>query len=281
VTQSPLLAAVIGSPVVHSLSPAMYRAVFEEQGMNGRYEAIECGPDQVGALIDDFVEHGVRGVSVTMPLKEAIIEHLDDISDTARLLNAVNCVVIDAGKTMGHNTDGDGCCEALVDQGGASLAGASCVVLGAGGTGRSVALAAGLRGAHVIVVNRTVSRTTEMISRMGASIEKSGGSIRAGSASDIESATIVVNTTSVGMNSDQTPVSLELFHSGQIVLDAVYQPMETALLAGARSRGAHVIDGLWMLVQQARRQCTLQFGCNPSADLMRQAAERELRARRQ
>lgn len=259
----------------------MYQAVFADQAMLGRYEAIDCGVDQVSAVIDDFVQQGVRGVSVTMPLKEVIIDCLDDISNTARLLQAVNCVVIDNGKTMGHNTDGDGCCEALIDQGGASLAGSTCVVLGAGGTGRSVALAAGLRGANVIVVNRTESRTIEMISRLGESIGMAGGTIRGGSASDIASAGIVVNTTSVGMNSDQTPVSVDLFHAGHIVLDAVYQPMQTALLQGAKLHGAHVIDGLWMLVQQARRQCVLQFGCNPSADLMRDAAERELRARRQ
>jgi shikimate dehydrogenase len=102
-----------------------------------------------------------------------------------------------------------------------------------------------------------------------------------GTVDDIAAADVVVNTTSVGMNSTETLVPLSLLHSRHVVLDAVYQPLETTLLADARSVGATVVDGLWMLVQQARRQCVLQFGWNPSADIMREAAERELRSRRQ
>lgn len=259
----------------------MYRAAFREHHLEGRYEAIECLPNGLTDLMTTLHAQGVRGLSVTMPLKEAIISHLDAMTDTAAILHAVNCVVFDQGKSIGHNTDGDGCCDALVEHGGATLSGHRAVVLGAGGTGRSVALALGCRGANVVVINRTHARTEELIRRVETTVTSSGGSIRAGTQEDLEDAHVVVNTTSVGMNSVESPIPVELFRQHHVVLDAVYHPMETVLLASARQRGATVIDGLWMLVEQARRQCLLQFGWNPSAQIMRDAAERELRARRQ
>lgn len=280
-TSEQLLAAVIGSPVAHSLSPAMYRAVFAEHGIQGNYGAIDCSIADLEHRIGELRVAGLRGLSVTMPLKEAIISYLDHLSDTARLLGAVNCVVFDEGKSFGHNTDGDGCCDALQDQGGVTFVDQLCVVLGAGGTGRSVALALGRRGGHVVVVNRTQSRTEELVRRCQPMIADAGGSIRAGSMSDIEGATVVVNTTSVGMNSTESPVSSGVMSSSQVVLDAVYQPMETRFLASARAVGATGIDGLWMLVHQARRQCLLQFGLSPDARVMRTAAEQALGERRQ
>ena len=276
-----LLAAVIGYPVSHSLSPAMYRAALHAHGVDGDYQAVECNGDDLGTLVADLQTRGVRGLSVTMPLKEKIIAVLDSVDEVAELLHAVNCVVLSESTTTGHNTDGDGCCDALTEQGGVRLDRATVVLLGAGGTGRSVALALGRRGAQVIVVNRSVAHAEELVHRLEALVTQEGGSLRVGTVDDIAAADVVVNTTSVGMNSTETLVPLSLLHSRHVVLDAVYQPLETTLLADARSVGATVVDGLWMLVQQARRQCVLQFGWNPSADIMREAAERELRSRRQ
>lgn len=276
-----LVAAVIGSPVSHSLSPAMYRAALHAHGVDGDYQAVECTASDVGALVADLQSHGVRGLSVTMPLKEKIVSVVDSLDKDAQLLNAVNCVVLDSSHTTGYNTDGDGCCDALMEQGGAQLFGATVVLLGAGGTGRSVALALGRRGAHVVVVNRSPDHAQELVQRLHNVIAQKSGSVRVGTIDDIADATVVVNTTSVGMNSTDTIVPRSMLCAQHIVLDAVYQPLETTLLSDARAAGATVVDGLWMLVQQARRQCVLQFGWKPSAEVMREAAERELRARRQ
>lgn len=280
-TTDPLVAAVIGYPISHSLSPAMYRAALYAHGMTGSYEALECTSDEVASLVIELQNRGVRGLSVTMPLKEKILGILDAVDENADLLHAVNCVVLTSTHTTGYNTDGDGCCDALIEQGGAQLAGATAVVLGAGGTGRSVALALGRRGAHVVVVNRSVSNAEQLVQRLEAAVSSKGGTLRVGTIDDIWLADVVVNTTSVGMNSADTVVPPEMFHQHQIVLDAVYQPLETTFLADARAVGATVVDGLWMLVQQARRQCVLQFGWKPTAEVMRKAAEQELRARRQ
>jgi len=281
VNTASLVAAVIGSPVSHSLSPAMYRAAFQTHGVDGDYQALECVGDDVGELVEELQRRGLRGLSVTMPLKEKILSVLDSLDDDARLLHAVNCVVLNSSQTIGYNTDGDGCCDALIEQGGAHLDSATAVLLGAGGTGRSVALALGRRGAHVVVVNRSATHADELVQRLQGVITSQGGSVRVGTIDDVATADVVVNTTSVGMNSTDTLVPRSMLGSQHVVLDAVYQPLETTFLADARAAGATVVDGLWMLVQQARRQCVLQFGWNPTAEVMREAAERELRARRQ
>jgi shikimate dehydrogenase len=259
----------------------MYRAALHAHGVDGDYQAVECTASDVGALVADLQSQGVRGLSVTMPLKEKIVSVVDSLDEDAQLLNAVNCVVLDSSHTTGYNTDGDGCCDALMEQGGAQLFGATVVLLGAGGTGRSVALALGRRGAHVVVVNRSPDHAQELVQRLHNVIAQKGGSVRVGTIDDIADATVVVNTTSVGMNSTETIVPRSMLCAQHIVLDAVYQPLETTLLSDARAVGATVVDGLWMLVQQARRQCVHQFGWKPSAEVMREAAERELRARRQ
>lgn len=276
----PLLAAVIGTPITHSLSPSIYRAAFAAQNIVGDYVAIDANAASIASVFAEVQSQDVRGLSVTMPLKEAIISLLQSVDEDAALLNAVNCVDFNNGTATGHNTDGDGCCDALEQQGGALLAGAHAVVLGAGGTARSVALALGRRGARVAIINRTTEKAEELVRMLAPAAQEAGGDIVMGSLSEIARAGVLVNTTSVGMNSDELPISANVLHRNLVVLDAVYSPMDTALLKAARQAGAVTVDGLWMLIQQARRQCVYQFGWNPDAVPMREAAERELAARR-
>lgn len=277
---SPLLAAVVGTPITHTLSPAIYRAAFAAQNIVGDYAAVDSNAESIATVFADLQSQGVRGLSVTMPLKEAIISLLQSVDEDAVLLNAVNCVDFNNGVATGHNTDGDGCCDALEQQGGALLGGAHAVVLGAGGTARSVALALGRRGTRVAIINRTTEKAEELVRTLAPAAQEAGGDIVIGSLSEIARAGVLVNTTSVGMNSDEMPISANVLHRNLVVLDAVYSPMETALLKAARQAGAVTVDGLWMLIQQARRQCVYQFGWNPDAMPMREAAERELASRR-
>lgn len=273
---APVVGAVLGSPVAHSLSPALYVAAFTELGLSGDYVAIDCDSTNLATTFSRLHSEHIQALSITMPLKELIIPFLSSIDSNAQLLNAVNCVSFHDGVAVGHNTDGDGCCDALEEQGGASLSGATAVVLGAGGTARSVALALGRRGAHVVIVNRTPENAEALCARLSVDIKANGGDVRRGSFEDVRSATILVNTTSVGMNSTETPLPSQFLHSGLVVLDAVYQPMVTTLMADAGAVGARTVDGLWMLIQQARRQCVHQFGQKPSVNALRGAAEREL-----
>jgi len=159
------------------------------------------------------------------------------------------------------------------------LSGAHAVVLGAGGTARSVALALGRRGARVAIINRTAEKAEELVRTLAPAAQEAGGDIVIGSLDEISRAGVLVNTTSVGMNSDDLPLPANILRRNIVVLDAVYSPMETALLKAAKRAGDQTVDGLWMLIQQARRQCVYQFGWNPDAEPMREAAERELAAR--
>lgn len=272
------IAAVIGSPISHSLSPAIHNAAFEAARRNGEYVAVECGISDVNATMSKLQSAGLIGLSVTMPLKEAVIDCIDFVTPDADFLNAVNCITFGPTGSIGHNTDGDGCCDALIEQGGARLRGATVVVLGAGGTARSIALALVRRGAHVVVVNRTQSHAMELVGSFAAFGDEA--SISVGDQSSIASASILINATSLGMNSSDMPVDSSVLHNQLTVLDAVYSPLETSLLSVARVTGATVVDGLWMLIHQARHQQKLWFGEFSDASVMRLAAERELSARR-
>jgi shikimate dehydrogenase len=272
------IAAVIGSPISHSLSPAIHNAAFAAAQRDGDYAAVECGLGEVESTMERLQSAGLLGLSVTMPLKEAVIDCLDFVSPDADFLNAVNCISFGPSGSIGHNTDGDGCCDALIEQGGARLRGATVVLLGAGGTARSVALALVRRGAHVVVVNRTQSHAMDLVGSFAGFGDEV--SISVGDQSTIASASILINATSVGMNSSEIPVDPSLLHNQLTVLDAVYSPLETSLLAASRLAGASVVDGLWMLIHQARHQQKLWFGEFSDASAMRLAAERELSARR-
>ena len=273
-----VIASVIGSPISHSLSPAIHTAAFASSGRLGEYSAVECQTAQLQTMLRSMRESGIFGVSVTMPLKEDVIRHVDQLSSDAAFLQAVNCIAFTAEGSIGYNTDGDGCCDALEQQGHVVLAGTKVVLLGAGGTARSIALALVRRGSHVVVVNRTISRGESLVSAInGLGL---AGTITTGTQDSVSDARVLINATSVGMNSKDCPISVSLLHSGLTVLDAVYSPMETVLLKEANDCGATPIDGLWMLIHQARHQQMLWFHEFPDAIPMRMAAERELSARR-
>ncbi|MEY4366466.1 MAG: shikimate dehydrogenase [Actinomycetota bacterium] len=280
-------AAVIGSPVEHSLSPAIHRAAFSSLGVDWTYDAIECGAGELAAFVQRVRDDGFGGLSVTMPLKEEIVPLLDRLDPNAVATGAVNCVSIRGGTLTGHNTDGDGCCDALESVGGAELDGAHAVVLGAGGTARSVTMALVRRGASVKVVNRTQSRADALVAAVKDHVVDAH--IAVGEAADVARAAVLVNTTSVGMvvapghgqpTESVLPVDASLLHGGLVVLDAVYSPLDTSLLVAARSASARTVDGLWMLVHQARHQQLLWFGRCAPAGLLREESERELARRR-
>lgn len=275
---APLLAAVVGSPIKQSLSPAIHGAAFRARGLEGRYEAIECGVSDLADVIGTLRRAGVVGFSVTMPCKEVMFDLCDRVDPSAALLRAVNCVKCDGDRLIGFNTDGDGCCDALVEQGLVELSGSTAVVLGAGGTARSIALALLRRGCNVVVVNRTRSRAESMVTALSQAPDVKAH-IRCGSVADVAAAEVVVNATSVGMGSGDSPVEAASLRSDLVVLDAVYHPLETAFLSAAIAAGARTVDGLWMLIHQARRQQEIWFGSRPDPGPMRAESERVLRGR--
>jgi shikimate dehydrogenase len=266
------IAAVIGSPVSQSLSPAIHNASFAVMSKPWRYVAIDVEAEYFEEEVLAAKELGMFGLSITMPHKDAAFALVQQRDEIAQRSGSVNTLIFDDSDTIrGANTDGDGCCDALV-RGGATIEGSRAVVLGAGATARAVIAALGLRGASdIAIVNRTQSKASEACECADAA--------RVGSESDIADATLLINTTSVGMGTSESPVSREFLHSSLLALDAVYHPLETAFIAQARSAGAHTVDGLWMLIYQAVRQEELWCGFTPDPQVMRDAALRELAQR--
>ncbi|MEI6496224.1 MAG: shikimate dehydrogenase [Actinomycetota bacterium] len=268
-----VVAAVIGSPVRHSLSPALHNAAFAAAGVNWVYAAFDVAAGQAGQALAAMRNLGLGGLSVTMPHKHDVAQLVDALDPAAAALASVNTVVrAGDGTLVGYSTDGAGFVASLAESG-VQVQQKRVVVLGAGGAARAVVDALARAGAgEVAVVNRTAAAAA-----MAASLAGPVG--RVGSEADVALADVVVNATSVGMGTAELPVNPELLSAGQVVADLVYHPLETALLAGARARGCVVVDGLGMLVHQAALQQQLWLGVLPDTSVMRAAAVRELATR--
>ena len=278
ITAGTTVAAVIGSPVRHSLSPALHNAAFAAAGVDWVYTAFEVAPGQAGAALAAMRALGLGGLSVTMPHKDDIAAAVDVLSPSAAALRTANTVVRGAdGQLEGHSTDGEGFVASLREAG-VDPSGAAVAVLGAGGAARSVVDALARAGAaSVAVVNRTPAKAA-----VAAALAGSAGVV--GAREHVAAADIVVNATSVGMGSvgaasDALPVDPALLRAGQVVADLVYHPLDTALLVAARAAGATTVDGLGMLVHQAALQQQLWLGALPDVAVMRAAALHELAAR--
>ena len=248
------LAAVIGSPVGHSLSPAIHNAAFRALGLPWVFVAWEVPEGYAPEALASMERFGVAGLSVTMPHKSAVAKVLDSLTEEAEMLGAVNCVEREAGaggetKLIGHNTDGYGIIASLREDTDFAPENSDCLVLGAGGAARAAVLALANAGAaRVAVANRTPERAEQAAALAG----DKGEVVPAEAAGEFD---LVVNATPLGMGElkDEIPVSPMLLRPEQTVLDLIYNPAETALLVQARDKGVSAHNGLGMLVHQAAR----------------------------
>lgn len=267
------VAAVIGSPVRHSLSPVIHNAAFAAHGDNWVYEAFDVVPEHAVAAIDAMRILGIAGMSITMPHKELVMAALDEVHPTAAMVRAVNTVMRVGDRLVGHNTDGVGCVDALRA---AQADLTSVAVLGAGATARAVIAALVHEGAQVAVANRSATRQSDAVA-IGNAV-RANSTVAIGLHDSGQCATII-NTTPQGMAGvaqDSTPLEAESLAAHHTVLDAVYHPLETVFLRQARARGARIVDGVSMLCAQAARQQELWLGRLPDVALMRRAALEEL-----
>lgn len=267
------VAAVIGDPVHHSLSPLLLNTAFGHLGLDWVYTAFEVPEGSAGGAIAAMRALSLGGLSVTMPHKAAVIGHLDVVSATADRLGAVNCVAWERGRLIGHSTDGDGLVATLRIDEGFEPQGVRCAVVGAGGAARAaVAALADAGAAEVIVVNRTAERASE-------ACRLAGDRGRIGDATMLGDVDLVVNATPVGMRSagvGGTPFDPTSLSAGQMLFDMVYDPPQTALVSGARQRGVHAVGGIGMLVHQAAGAFTLWTGEDAPVDEMSRAVATEL-----
>jgi shikimate dehydrogenase len=248
------LYGIIGNPIRHSLSPIIHNGVFQRMGWNAVYLAFEV--NDLKKAMSGIRELGLRGVSVTHPLKTQILPFLDDVEDLAGRIGAVNTVMNEGGRLIGYNTDGSGALEALGEK--ADLNGKKVLLLGAGGTGRAIGFGLKEKGVRTIISNRSLDKAEDLARHLGF-IYRPLSSI------DDLSFDVVINATSLGMSphESESPLPKKLLQEGMVVMDIVYEPLKTKLLKEAEERRCMTIDGLEMLAHQGAGQLEIWTGRRP------------------
>jgi len=271
--------AVIGWPLGHSMSPAIHNASFEALGLHCRLDAVAVPPEGLDAFMRALPASGLRGLAVTIPHKTAVLPHCAFVDPDATEIGAANTVAVgDAGMLCAYNTDAPGAIGALRDAG-VVVAGARVMVLGAGGAARAICFRLLRDGAaSVVIANRTPSRAEALkgdLEKVHGAAGRVGAVPGIGAAFEeaLASAGILVNATSVGMSplAGESPVAGALLRADLAVMDVVYNPLETRLLADARAAGATVIPGTEMLLRQAAEQERIWLGVEAPVGVMRRA----------
>jgi shikimate dehydrogenase len=259
------VAAVIGDPVRHSLSPALHNAAFAAADLDWTFVALPVVAGSGAAAVDAMKTLGIGGMSVTMPHKDAVAAAADEVSDAVAALGAANCLVpMSDGRIRAENTDGAGFLAGLRDDAGFDVGAKRVAILGAGGAARAVIHSCAAAGAAAVtVVNRSVAKAE-------IAVALAGDVGRVGNVADVATADLVINATSVGMGDDRSmPCDPALLHGGQVVVDLVYNPLETAWLAALRSAEIEAHNGLSMLVHQAAIAFTHWTGVPAPVGVMR------------
>ena len=267
----------------------MHGAAFAASGIDWRYIPFRVTAADLEDAVRGIRALGFAGFNVTVPHKQTIMPFLERLDDESRAIGAVNAVRLEDRHLVGYNTDAPGLCDALTRDGGARLAGARCLILGAGGAGRSAAYAlAGAGVRSITILNRTALRAQDVGARVGAA--HPACAVAAGPldpdtvARAAEDADVIIQATSatlsaaMGGGGGRAPwlQALEpVIRPGMTVLDMVYTPRRTELLDAAGAAGATVVDGLSMLIYQGARSFELWTGMPAPVDVMRRALDAE------
>ena len=249
----------------------MIEAAFAHHGLAWRYVNMEVPAAALGDAVRGTLAMGFRGFNCSMPHKVAVIDHLDGLAPSASVIGAVNCVVRDGVRLIGHNTDGEGFLRALGER--VSVRGARVVLLGAGGAARAIAVELGFAGAaEVTIVNRDEGRGAALAELIGANTRAAWrpwvGDVVVPPGTDV-----LVNATSVGLYTpDERPaIDVASLENVGLVADVVFNPVETRLLRDAEAVGCATLDGLGMLVHQGAAAIERWAGVSPDRAVMREA----------
>lgn len=269
ITGSTVVCGVIGDPLTHSLSPLLHNAAFEAMGLDWVYTAFPVPAGKGGGAVQAMRTLGIRGLSVTMPHKQAAAAAADEHSAAAAALGAANTLTLAAdGSVRADNTDGAGFVAGLRHKLGFEAAGRRVALIGAGGAARALIVAVVAAGAREVVVLNRSSERAEAAAALAGPLGRVGG------ADDLASADLVVNATPVGMAESPGPAApAGAVGSGQTAVDLIYCPARTAWLQDCEANGAAVLNGLPMLVHQAAEQVALWTGEQAPIEAMTEAAE--------
>lgn len=254
-------ACVMGWPVSHSLSPLLHGYWLKKYGIAGEYATMAVMPENLKDALRSIADKGYRGCNLTLPLKEAAMELMDEHDDSCLMSGAVNTVVIEKGKLKGFNSDGFGFLENLKAQM-PDWQGGRVVVIGTGGAARGII--ASLRGAgakHFVLVNRTKEKAEKIVKVFDLPADIYEWRQRHAALKD---ATLLINCTSLGMEGEgELELDMALLPKAAGVCDIVYRPLMTPLLCAARARGNPAVEGLGMLLHQGRLGFDYWFGRDP------------------
>lgn len=260
---------IIGDPIHHSLSPGMQNSAFNALGLNATYIAVRVPSEDLGEYVASLRVINIAGFNVTIPHKVEVMKHLDRLDVSAKKANAANTVHNDKGKFIGYNTDIDGFIEPLhrrkVD-----LKGFTVLLLGAGGAARAVIAALSSENvAKVVIANRNRERAVEL-AKIGTGLGVKCETVSLDKAQDISlNSNLIVNTTPVGMNDEESVIDHEHIKRESIVYDIVYKPITTNLLEHAKYAGATVVYGYEMLIEQGAKSFEIWTGLQAPREVMK------------
>jgi shikimate dehydrogenase len=270
---------LIGHPVEHSFSPIMHNAAFKDKGLNYVYVAFDVLPENLKYVIDGAKALGIVGFNVTIPHKIDIMKYLDEVDRDAQLIGAVNTIKIEDGRAIGYNTDGIGARIALEEEIG-KVKDKNIVIYGAGGAARAVAFELA-KDNNLVIANRTVEKAEALAKEIAEKLNKKfGEEVKfAGLDVNLEGVDIIINATPIGMhpNVDVEPiVKAENMSKDMVVMDLIYNPLETVLLKEAKKANAKAINGLGMLIYQGAVAFKIWTGVEPNIEVMKDAIMRQM-----
>ncbi len=252
------LLGLLGNPVEHSVSPQLHNTLSVLLGIDAVYIPLKVESDRLGEMVEGLKAGNFSGFNVTIPFKEDILKYVDHITDEVRLVGSANTVLNKAGVLYASNTDADGFARAFEEETGNDFQGKKVLILGAGGTTRSLAAKIASKGAKSLhILNRTVKKAEDIASmvrsRYDTPCEAGEFEDKAALAGILKASDIIVNTTSIGLypKMEESPLGDHLIlDSRQIVYDVIYNPAKTKLLRQAESFGCKTANGLGMLFYQ-------------------------------
>jgi shikimate dehydrogenase len=270
------ICGIMGDPIEHTVSPAMQNAAFKKLGLDYVYVPFFVKSADLNSAIKGMRALNIRGLNVTIPHKVAVIPLLDEIDSLSENLAAVNTIVNIGGCLKGYNTDASGFWRALQSED-INPAGKKTVILGAGGAARAIAFILADKGADLTIMNRHPETGQNLAERIAGLFRREVNTLELSKDNleiKLKETEIIVNTTSVGMfpNVKETPIPVRLIQRGQIVFDVIYNPAQTRLLTASAKKGAKVISGVEMLVQQGAAAFEIWTGRKAPVDTMREAA---------
>ena len=258
------LAGIIGMPVVHSRSPTIHNFWLKAHGIRGAYVPLAVKPERLKEALRGLVALGFRGCNVTMPHKQTAMPLLDRVNETARRIGAVNTIVVEQDGTLsGFNNDGNGFVQSLRDAKRGWRADEGPIqMFGAGGSSRAVVVALLENGARQIrIANRTAEKAQAIADEFGGAVKAIAWADRSAALADVA---LLINCTDQGMiGKPALEVDLERLGKTTLVADLIYTPLETPFLAEARSRGCVTVNGLGLLLNQAKLAFKAWFGVSP------------------